>query len=236
MAPGLLVTIVFIAAALQTASGFGFALLVMPLLTLILGVRTAAPLVALAGLTLYAINLYRYRRAINLREVARLALAAAFGVPVGIWLLGNLDQRWVEAFLGGLLVTYAVYGLWSPRLPALESSWWSLPAGFLAGCLGGAYNTPGPPVIVYGNLRRMPRDGFRSMLQALFLFSGSLVVIGHALAGNLTAPILRAYALTVPALLLGILVGSFLDRRLSGSQFRTLVTAMIGVLGLSLLL
>jgi uncharacterized protein len=67
----LIVAIVFVAAILQSLSGFGFAVLVMPLITLVLDLHTAAPLVALAGLTAYAINLVRFRRAISLGEVLR---------------------------------------------------------------------------------------------------------------------------------------------------------------------
>jgi len=47
-----IVTIVFAAAVMQSLTGFGFALVVMPLVTLIVDLRTAAPLIALAGLTI----------------------------------------------------------------------------------------------------------------------------------------------------------------------------------------
>lgn len=61
----LIAAVVFLAAFLQTLSGFGFALMVMPLITIAIGLRTAAPLVALTGLTLYAVNLARYWQAVN---------------------------------------------------------------------------------------------------------------------------------------------------------------------------
>ena len=79
-----LVCLVFCAALEQTISGFGFSLIVMPLATLILGIKSAAPLVALTGLTLYTINLLRYRQAINFHEILRLGIAAALGVPLGV--------------------------------------------------------------------------------------------------------------------------------------------------------
>jgi hypothetical protein len=227
--------IVFVAALLQTTSGFGFALIVMPLLTLVLGIQTAAPLVALLGFTLYAINLIRYRRAFNRQEVIKLAAAAALGVPLGVWALASLDEGLVKLGLGVILVVYAGYALWQPRAFTLRSGAWSYPAGFLAGVLGGAYNTPGPPLIVYGNLRDRPRDEFRSTLQALFLVSSALVIAAHWAAGHLSPAIGRAYALALPTLLLGILAGSWVDRRLRTAGFRTLVTAMILLLGLSLI-
>jgi uncharacterized membrane protein YfcA len=83
----LIAAIVLTAAFLQSLSGFGFAIVVMPVLTLILGLQTAAPLVSLTALTVYTINVTRFRRAIHAGEVLRLGLASALGVPVGIWVL-----------------------------------------------------------------------------------------------------------------------------------------------------
>lgn len=230
----LVAVIVFLAAFLQTLSGFGFALIVMPLITIVLGLRTAAPLVALAGLTLYTINLIRYRQAVNIREVLRLGAASALGIPVGIWALVNVDESVVRSLLGLILIAYAVYALARPVMPRLRSHRWVYPAGFVAGCLGGAYNTPGPPVIVYGSLRQWPKDEFRAVLQAFFLFNAVLIVTSHYLAHHLTTTVLTFYLHAVPTLVLGVLAGSRVDRRVNKGRFRTLVTVMILILGMSL--
>ncbi len=159
-----LFAIVFLAALLQTTSGFGFALMAMPLVALVIGVKAAAPLVALVGFTLYAVNLVRYRRGLDWRVLLPLAVAAALGVPLGVWALGNLDEHVVKTVLGVILIAYGLYSLWRPHTAPLRSDLWAYPAGFLAGVLGGAFNTPGPPVIIYGNLRQWSRDLFRSTL------------------------------------------------------------------------
>ena len=233
--PGLSIfAIVLVAAFAQSLTGFGFALIVMPLVTLILGVRTAAPVVALAALTVYTVNLVRYRQSINFSEVLRLGIASAAGVPVGIWVLSNADEAVVMRLLGFVLVAYAVYSLLQPRARRNLSRGWVYPAGFLAGCFGGAYNTPGPPVIVYGSMRQWPRDEFRAVLQALFFLNGILVVASHALAEHLGKQVLVYYLYAVPALAMGILVGSLVDRRIDQARFRKVVTVMILVLGLAL--
>ena len=232
----LIVVIVFFAALVQTLSGFGFALIVMPLMAIVLGLRAAAPLVALAGLTVYTVNLIRYRQAVNLREVLRLSAGSALGIPVGVWALANVDESLVKALLGLILVAYAVYALARPAAAGLCSPRWVYPAGFVAGCLGGAYNTAGPPVIVYASLRRWPREKFRAVLQAFFLFNATLIVASHYVAHHLTGDVLTFYLYAAPAILLGILIGSRFDARLNADRFRTLVMAMILLLGLSLIL
>jgi len=236
MAVLILFAIVLLTAFLQTITGFGFALMAMPLVTLALGMRTAAPLVALLGGTLYGVNLLRQRQALPRREVLSLGAAAAVGVPVGIWGLTALDQRLVEALLGLVLISFSLFSLSRLVLPTVTDRRWGLLAGFLAGCLGGAYNTPGPPLIVYGSLRRWPRDEFRSVLQAVFLLSSGLVILGHALAGHFSPAILRSYLIGLPALLLGVLLGILVDQRLPEARFRQLVAVLILVLGFSMLL
>ncbi len=208
----------------------------MPILTLMLGLPTAAPLVALTALTVYVINVARFRRAINSGEVMRLGLASALGVPLGIWILSNVDETLVKQVLGLVLLVFGLYSLARPATTWRPSPKWSYPAGFVAGCLGGAYNTPGPPAIVYGTLRQWPRDEFRAVLQTLFLVNGLLVVTSHLLAGHLTARVFNFYLYAAPALALGILAASRVDKRVNRSLFRLLVIGMILALGLSLVL
>jgi hypothetical protein len=231
-----LVAVVFLAALLQAITGFGFALIVMPLLTLTLDLRTAVPLVAMTGFTAYSVNLVRFRAAVDWPEVGRLAATSALGIPVGLWALAHVPEATINLVLGLVLVAYGVYSLVAPALPRLRGRWWFVPVGVLAGCLGAAYNTPGPPVIVYGSLRQWPKDEFRAVVQTLFFVNGILIVGSHFLARNVTGQVWALYALAAPALLLGLWVGSRLDRRVNPHFFRTLVTWTILALGASLLI
>ncbi|MGC9334431.1 MAG: sulfite exporter TauE/SafE family protein [Anaerolineae bacterium] len=232
----LIAAVVFLASLLQSLSGFGFAIVIMPVLTLMLGLKTAAPLVALIALTVYVVNVTRFRRAIRAGEVLRLGLASAMGVPVGIWALSSVEEAVVKDVLGLLLLLFAAYGLLRPTTSWVPSPRWVYPADFFAGCLGGAYNTPGPPAIVYGTLRQWPRDEFRAVMQSLFLVNGALVVTSHLVTRHVTMPVLTYYLCALPALALGILLASRLDSRVDHGRFRTLVMVTILLLGSSLLL
>jgi uncharacterized membrane protein YfcA len=231
-----IVVIVFLASLVQSLSGFGFALTVMPLFTFIVGLQTAAPTVALTALIVYSINLVRYRRAIEVREVLRLGIASAFGVPLGIWVLTNMDETLVKQVMGSILIVYAAYVLARPTASWRPSRYWVYPAGFFAGCLSGAYNTPGPPVILYGSLRQWPRDEFRAVLQAIFFVNGALVVSSHVIAHRVNGEVLTFLLGAVPALMAGILVGSRLDRLVDRTRFRIIVASLVGLMGLALTL
>lgn len=234
--PLVFVALAFLSALQQTVSGFGFALFLMPIATIIFGLRTAASLVALVAVTLYAINLLRYRNAVNFGQVLRLGIAAAIGAPIGVWVLVNVDELIVKWLLGLLLMSYAVYSLAKPLALRLESDRWGYLAGLIGGCLGGAYNVPGPPIVIYASLRGWDKDEFRAVLQAIFLISGTITAASHLVAGHVTPDVLRLYATALPALALAVALAAWLDRHVDRPRFRILVSLMVLVMGFATIL
>jgi uncharacterized membrane protein YfcA len=229
------VLIVFVAIFTQSLTGFGLALISMPLLTALLGVGTAAPMVALFGLLAEVVLLIYYRQAINVRVIWRLIAASVVGVPVGILVIRSLDEGVVLSALGVIVAGYALYALLKLRLPAIDGPAWAYGIGFLAGVLGGAYNTSGPPVIVYGNCRGWPPEEFKANLQGFFLLTTVVVTVSHGLAGNYSAEVLGHTLLALPAVVAGLAVGLALSKRVSAEGFRTLVLWLLLGLGVWLI-
>lgn len=234
--------IIFTAIFTQSSVGFGLALVSMPLLAATVGIRVATPLVALVGLTAEGLLLYHYRAALNLQAVKRLTLASLIGVPVGVWAFSGVSEAVILPLLGAVITGYALYALFAHRLPArmalprLEHARWADGFGLVAGVLSGAYNTPGPPVIIYGNCRRWQPAEFKSNLQGFFIVNSTIVVLAHLVAGNFTSDVMQAYAVSLPAILLGALGGFALDGRLEPRRFhRVVLFALVG-LGVSLIL
>ncbi len=219
----------------QSLVGFGLALIAMPLLVGMVGIRVAAPLVALAGLLSQAVLLARFRQALDLGAVRTLALGSVIGISVGVLALKRVDEALITPVLGGLIVTYALYGLSTPRVPRLEGEGWAMGFGILAGLLTGAYNIGGPPLVVYGNCRNWDPDAFRGNLQALILLHSTTVLAAHALSGNFTAMVGRLFLLSIPAIALGLVAGAMLEGRIGASAFRKLVLVVLAALGLKLI-
>jgi len=232
----LVAVIVFLGIFTQSLTGFGIALVTMALLPGLIGLHTATPLVALLALTLEVILLARYWRALHFNLVLRIALASALTVPLGIAALNYLDERVALAILGAVVAGYALYALFSPHLPGLSQPFWAYAAGLFAGLLGGAFNTAGPPVIVYGHCRKWPPQQFKGNLQGFFLFNSTLLVLGHLWNGNLTPQIWHSYFSLLPVGALGMAAGLSLDRLIHPDQFRRIVLYLLIVLGVRLIL
>ncbi len=227
-------TILLLSAFQQSLSGFGFSLVAMPILVQLIGIQVAAPLVAALALTLNIINGIRWREYLDLSEIKRLGLWMLLGVPIGILSVDYLPENALKMGLGGLLVAYALFSLLKPEKLPIISRRWAYPAGFFAGLLGGAYNTSGPPLILYGNLRNWTHDRFRAVLQTLFGFAAAMVVFGHILTGHYTADVRHWLWITTLAVLLGVLIGALLERYLKPQHLRTWITILTLLLGISL--
>jgi uncharacterized membrane protein YfcA len=232
----LVMLVLWLAAFVRSAVGFGDALLAMPLLALLLGLQVATPLVGLTGLVISLIILSTSWRQVDVRNFWRLTVASLVGMPFGIWLLQHGDERVVNLVLGLLLVAYGAYNLSRPTLPALRSEAWAYPFGFVAGVLGSAYNTSGPPVVIYGAMRRWPPDLFRATLQGFFLVSNVIVIAGHGLAGLWTQELLLLTLVSLPVLLSAIAAGAVVNRRIPAAQFTRVVNGLLVLVGALFLL
>ncbi len=226
-----------IAAAIftQSFSGFGFALVSMPLITPILGLKVSAPLVALLGWTAEIVLIVYFREALTFREIGRLIAASLVGAVVGVTALRLVPESVLLPVLGAVLVGYVLYNWLRFKLPEMRSPWWAYILGGLSGALGGAYNTSGPPVILYGHARRWTPDQFKGNLQGFFFINNMFVLVGHYINGTLTPEVWRVYLMALPALAAGIWGGLTLGRKVDAGRFRQVVLALLLVLGLRLM-
>jgi uncharacterized membrane protein YfcA len=224
-------SVVFLGAFARSALGFGDALIAMPLLALMVGMQTATPLVALASSTIAATILLGAWRRVELKVVWRLILSTLVGIPIGLFFLKVAPEGVVKAVLGVVLVAFGLYSLVRPNLPTLGSEKLSYVFGFVAGILGGAYNTNGPPVVVYGALRDWSPESFRATLQGYFFPTGLVILMSHGLAGLWTPRVLRLYIYALPVIVIAVLLGGRVNRMISSGQFNRIVYGFLILVG-----
>lgn len=223
--------ILFVSTFIRSATGFGDALLAMPLLVLTVGLQTATPLVAFVSSTISLTILVSEWRTLELRGVWRLILSTFIGIPLGLVLLSFAPEKLAKAILGTLLSLYGLYGLFGLTLPQIRDEKLAGIFGFVAGVLGGAYNTSGPPIVIYGTLRRWSPDYFRVNLQGYFFFTNLFITVGHGLAGLWTPQVLQLYVYSLSAVVAGIFIGGKINKRIPKAMFSRLVYILLVVIG-----
>lgn len=229
-------TIVYFAILTQAISGFGLALISMPLLIQFIDPLTAAALVALIALTTQMVMLARYHRQVQVRGLGRFIMGSLLGIPIGVVALSRLDKQMILIVLGLLLITYSLYSLFTPKLPEIKNPRWQYGFGFASGLLGGAYNTGGPPFVIYGMCSGWRSTEYKANLQVLLMVNSASVVIAHLLAGHYTEDVMGNFLIALPMILLGAFSGFWLDRFVDETLFKKIVLVLLLLIGIRMLI
>lgn len=231
------VLVVFFATFIRSALGFGEALVAVPLLAIFMPLSIAAPLAVLVSITIAAVVVVQDWRKIHLESTGWLVGATLFGIPVGLFLLTSPHQQAVRIALAIFLIAFAAFSLLGKKPPELahDSRPWLLVCGFFAGVLGGAYGMNGPPLAIYGAMRRWSVQHFRATLQGYFLPASIIGMAGYFLTGLWVPLVTHYFVVCLPALLPAILLGRFVNHRLSSDAFRRYVYAGLVCIGVLLL-
>lgn len=227
--------IVFLSTLTRSAFGFGNAMIAMPLLSLVVSVETAAPLVALVSTIIAAVSIAQDWQDIHFPSAGRLVAASLAGTPLGLVFLRYADERLLKVTLAAVIIGFSVFALSRARLPVLKGDRSAWGFGLCAGVLGGAYNINAPPLVIYGTLRQWSADQFRATLQSYFLPVSLFTLCAQGLAGLWTRPVLHYSAASLPAVLAAIYVGRRASRFFPDRTFLRAVHLLVLATGLLLL-
>lgn len=227
------VAVMFVATLIRSTLGFGEALVAVPLLALRIPVAIAAPLAVLVSVLVAGVIVVQDWRRIEFRSAGGLILASLFGIPLGILVLAKVDDHSVKLMLGAIIALFSIYSLTVKNALHLEDDHpgWLTGCGFVSGVLGGAYGMNGPPLAVYGALRRWSPQQFRATLQGYFLPASIAGLVGYAFIGLWRPETTRYFVLSLPGIVVAILLGRILNHRLGGDGFFRVVYAGLLVTG-----
>ncbi|MEW6527147.1 MAG: sulfite exporter TauE/SafE family protein [Spirochaetota bacterium] len=228
--------IVFISAFVQAITSFGSALVSMSLLPFLFPMHFVTPLVALNGSCITALNFLRLHQHFDPKKIKPLIIGAIPGIPTGIYLLVNLPERIIKTTLAIVIIGYAVYSLINTqsRFTIKHKAGYIL--GFVAGCLGGAFNTDGPPIVIYITSQNWSKDEMNISLSSYFLFSGLTLVTMHTIGGLLTKQVALFFTMLLPAIFLGVYSGSVIYKTINQDVFKKIVLMLLILVAIVLII
>jgi uncharacterized membrane protein YfcA len=227
--------IAFAGAILYGLSGFGSALITVPLAAQFLPlpfVIATFSVVDLAGAL--RLGLENPRHAVR-GEVARMVPLIAVGLALGATLLVNLPRAASMIALGSFIAGFAVYGLVRRASLGVVSQKWAYAAGVSGGVTGSLFGAGGPPYAIYLAHRPLTKEQFRATLTMTSIFSIGLRVVTFLVTGLLAdLKVWIAAAIAIPATLAGIAVASRIFRRISREAVLRVVALTLLAVGVSL--
>lgn len=227
-------SVIFLATLIRSAFGFGEALVAVPLLALFIPIAISVPLAVLVSITVAAVVVAQDWRDIHLSSARWLILSTLFGIPLGIYVLKTVPAPIVKAILALVILAFSSYCLLVRRPFALKTDKPAWIFGFVAGILGGAYGMNGPPLVVYGVLRRWSPQQFRATLQGYCLVARSVSMVWYWFTGLWISAVTRYFLLCLPLALAAIFLGRIINRRLDARRFQVYVHC--GLIGIGMIL
>ncbi|MCO4863769.1 MULTISPECIES: sulfite exporter TauE/SafE family protein [Cupriavidus] len=218
-------------------TGFGAAMVAVPVLVQFLPLQFVVPMLLLLDLVATAVVGVRNRSSVSHTELFRLLPFMMIGVALGTTVLAKLESRWLLVGLGLFVLAMTARALMgsSGRMAAAAKGW-SVPAGVIGGVFSALFGTGGPIYTMYLASRLPEIDVFRSTIASVILSSAVARLLAFAGGGLLQQDELwRSAAFAMPFSLAGLAVGSCLRRRIAADAVRRALLVFLGASGASVL-
>jgi uncharacterized membrane protein YfcA len=217
----------FVAGLARGFSGFGSALIFIPLASSMIGARLASPLLLVIDFVAAAPLIPNAWRHAERRDVGTMLIGTVIGVPVGTWALTQMDP---------LAVRWMIVALIVPMLALLMSGWryrgtptaaLTASVGALAGFFNGVAQVGGPPIVLYWLRDLTAARIVRANIILFFAISSVFTTVSYLVGGVLTMAVIGLCVLTGPAFGIGLWLGSRMFGLASDETFRRICYALI---------
>jgi len=229
--------ICLVSGALQAAVGFGFGLVAVALLSLLIDVKDASVILVLGGLSLNVYVFFRLRDHFSFERMIPFIIASIIGVPFGVVLLVEADAELLRQVLGILILMSCFQRV----IPHLAKHRWhpvaaGIPLGALSGALAGAFGTGGPPAVAYVASQHFDKFRWVVTMQAVLGISAVVRLLTLSAGGVLSANLLGLSACGAVGAVLGARWGLCVLKRIPPLYLQWTITFTLLVLGLRFLL
>lgn len=226
-----------VGAAVQSSTGFGFALVLSPALFAVLEPAEAVTTLLVLGLALNLLVLFERGRPehVDGRRLAPMLAAAVPGLAVGVVILGALSKEVLQIGVGLAVIAAAAWQLRRRMLerPLRLAPGASVAVGFASGVLTTSISVSGPPIVLWLEAHGVSAREFRATLAWSFLalnLAGGVILVAVEGGGALRPGLLAGLLVLVLA---GHLLGAFAFSRIDHERFFRIALGLVLVTGVA---
>lgn len=224
-----LCVIALIAATARGFSGFGAALIFMPLASSVAGPRLVAALLLVIDFVSAAPLVPNAWKDADRRATAVMVAGALVGVPIGTYFLTRLDPVTTRWIISGFVVALLALLLSGWRYRGKDHPALAVAVGSVSGFCSGLAQTGGPPIVGYWLGRPIASKTARANILLFFGASDLFSMASYAVSGLITWDSLKLSLLVGPIYALGVFFGASLFGRASERAFRAICYALIAL-------
>ena len=221
--------VVLISGVVRGFSGFGGALIFIPLTASILGPVKAVAVFYLFDLVSATPYGYTYFPKCRWSEVLPMVLGAALMLPVGAWILSTSDPLVLRWVLAGVVLAMLAVLVTGWRYRGQPTPPVSFGLGLVAGVAGGATGVSGPVVIAYWLSSTSAAAVIRANIMVYYAIASTLTDVIFFLKGLFTWDVVVYALIAWPLYSLGLALGARVFKGSNDAQYRTAAYVLIAV-------
>jgi uncharacterized membrane protein YfcA len=221
--------IAFVSGTARGFSGFGSALIFMPLASSMAAPRLVAALLLLIDFVAAAPLIPNAWKQADRNATAIMVFGALIGVPIGTWFLSRLEPVTTRWIISGFVFALLLLLLSGWRYRGKDHTAISVGIGGLSGFCSGLAQTGGPPIVGYWLGRPIASSIARANIVLFFGASDFFSLVSYALTGLITADSIKFSFVVGPVYAVGVWFGASLFGRASETLFRSICYALIAM-------
>ncbi len=224
--------IIFIASVVRGFTGFGLALVAVPLIQFFMPVTDTAVFIAMINVIFSLLYFRKSKEIVKDQPLGAMAVWTGAGVAAGTVILKFVNPAYIQ-LLWGVLIIFIVISLVRGLNLHIRSERAALKLGGLfGGLLAGATGITGPPVAVILSSMKTPKEKFNAIISIFILFAVSYALLFYLITGLIRKEVILLALCSVPALLAGLYTGDRLVSRISQKTFTTVVYIVLVIMGI----
>ncbi len=224
-------TVVLFAGITQGLTSFGFALIAVPFLSMLVPITEVVPVVVILCLGTNLIMLSQTFRRIEFRKISILVVSSLFAAPLGTLALIYIAPNTIKTVVGVVIILVSCVMLMGMRFPIRSEKIVIVQIGILSGFLNGSISMSGPPVALFMSNRNEDKRVFRANITIHMTILNIFTIGAFIVSGVLTRKVLDYSVWLIPAMIVGVLIGGLLDTKINQKLFKTIALCLMLVSG-----
>lgn len=222
---------VFIASIIQGIVGFGFALISVPLLSLILPLDIIVPIVVAGSLVTNCIIVYFTREHIRLKQIKTMIIFGLLGIPLGVYGLNKINPDVLKMIIGILIISTSIFMIKGIKVKFKNVKISYGIAGFISGFLKGCVSISGPPIVLFLSNEGYEKNEFKANLALYSTIINILTILMYIISGILKRNMVSTIGLNSLAIIVGSFIGLHISKKIDDKYFRTTVLILLILVG-----
>lgn len=224
--------IIFIASVVRGFTGFGLALVAVPLIQFFLPVTDTAVFIVMINIMFSLLYYRRSREIVRGQPLGSMAVWTGVGVAAGTVILKFVNPAYIQLVWGLLIILIVFAMIRGLKLKIRSDKMAFTLSGLFGGFLAGATGITGPPVAIILSSLDTPKEKFNAVISIFIFFAVSYALAFYLVSGLIRTETLLLALCCIPALLAGLRTGDLLVSRISQKTFTSVVFTVLVIMGI----